>query len=151
MDSIAGSLQRFRVSLGCEAKVFADVHIKHGYPLAQRDIGASAQDAIERCGADAVIVTGLRTGAETDLEDVKRVRKALPEANLLVGSGVSLENVSRYFDYVNGIILSTSLKVGGQSENLVDPKRVSDFMKEIDKCRSRLVPEGGERMEEDRS
>jgi membrane complex biogenesis BtpA family protein len=151
MDSIAGSLQRFRVSLGCTAKVFADVHIKHGYPLAQRDIGASARDAIERCSADAVIVTGLRTGGETDLEDVKRVRKALPDANLIVGSGVSLENVGRYLEYVSGIILSTSLKREGRTENVVDPGRVSDFMKEIEKYRSRAISESGDEVKEERS
>jgi predicted TIM-barrel enzyme len=62
MDSIAAEALRYRKNIGCSAKIFADVHIKHRYPLAQRPIELAAEDCWHRGLADAVIITGLKTG-----------------------------------------------------------------------------------------
>jgi membrane complex biogenesis BtpA family protein len=131
IDSSAAEVQRFRAFLKCQTKVFADVHIKHGYPLAQRPIELSAEDALFRGLADALIITGLKTGGETKVEDVKRVREKLPEAPLIVGSGVTVENVNRYLPFVDGIIVSTGLKLEGKEHEVFDPARVSKLMEKV--------------------
>ncbi len=138
MDSIAAELQRYKKNLGCDVKVLADVHIKHGYPLAQRNIEYSAEDAYYRGLADAIIITGRKTGGETRVEDVKVVREALPEIPIIVGSGVSTENVEKYLPFVDGIIVGTSLKKGGITEEEVDPKRVRELMNKVEDYRSRM-------------
>lgn len=135
MDSIAAEALRYRKNIGCSAKIFADVHIKHSYPLAQRPIELAAEDCWHRGLADAVIITGLKTGGATDPEDVKRVRRALPDLPLLVGSGVTEENVFDYIDYVDGIIIASSLNIDGKVENGPDPARIEKFVKTLEQYR----------------
>jgi len=137
MDSIAADVLRFRKYLEANVKIFADVHIKHSYPLMQRPIEHAAEDCRERGLADAVVVTGRKTGGATDPEDIIRVRKALPDLPLVVGSGVSLENVDAYLDYVNAIIVVSSLNVDGRVEARPDEKRVKAFMEKIKAFRNK--------------
>jgi predicted TIM-barrel enzyme len=119
-------------------KFFADVHIKHSYPLAQRPVEYSAEDAFYRGMADAVIITGRKTGGETNPEDIKVVRNALPEVPLVVGSGVSESNVDRYFPYIDAIIVATSLNKDGKVEEHPDPVRIAGFMQKVKALRETL-------------
>lgn len=137
MESIASDALRFRKYIGAEnVKIFADVHIKHGHSLLVRPIEESAEDAVERGLADSIIVTGKKTGGKTDPEDVKRVRKFLPEIPLIVGSGVSAENIHEYFpEYADAIIVGTSLKKDGKTEEEIDPQRVKSFINVVEKFR----------------
>ena len=88
MDSIAAETLRYRKYLNADVKIFADVHIKHGYPLSQRPIAESAQDAEHRGLADAILVTGIATGAETKVDDVREVKQAVASTPVFVASGV---------------------------------------------------------------
>lgn len=142
MDSIAAKALRYRRYLGADVKFFADVHIKHSFPLAQRPIEHSAEDAYYRGLADAIIITGRKTGGETNPDDVIKVRKALPEVPLIVGSGVSIQNVEKYLPYVDAIIVATSLNKEGKVEESPDPGRVSAFMKKIQNYRKSI--QGGD-------
>ena len=128
---------RFRNTINArDVKIFADVHIKHGYPLEQRPIEESAEDAYERGLADAIIVTGRKTGGKTNPQDVVSVRNYLPEVPLFVGSGVGVNNVREYFPaYADGIIVGTSLKKDGKTEEPVDPERVKAFVRAVEDCR----------------
>lgn len=139
MESIAASALRYRKYLGSKVKFLADVQIKHSYPLMQRPIEYAAEDAYNRGLADAIIITGLKTGGETNPEDVIKVREALPYLPLVVGSGVSVENVEHYLDYVDAIIIATSLNVNGEVDSEPDPERVSAFMKRIKEFREKSV------------
>lgn len=138
MESVAADVLRYRKFIGASnVKIFADVHIKHGYSLSVRPIEESAEDAVERGLADAIIVTGKKTGGKTDPSDVKRVREYLPEVPLIVGSGVSASNIEEYFPALaDSIIVGTSLKKDGKTEEKIDPQRVKDFIKVVEKCRN---------------
>jgi len=125
MESIAAEVTRIRKVLGAEdVAIFADVHIKHGYPLAQRPIELAAIDAVERCLADAVVVTGIATGAKTSLDDVKRVKQALDDVPVLAGSGVGEDDIMDLLQWADGVIVGTSIKQGGITRNPVDPRKV---------------------------
>jgi predicted TIM-barrel enzyme len=58
-------------------------------------------------------------------EDVERVRTVCPETRILLGSGVTINNVRDYFSSADGFIVGTSLKKGGKLANPVDPRRVA--------------------------
>jgi len=136
IEGIAHELLRFRRFIGAEnVKIFADVHVKHGYPLLRRSIVESAIDTVYRGLADAVIVSGKATGAETPLQDVKSVKDALGNVPVLVGSGVNERNVAEYLKVCDGAIVGTSLKVNGIVENPVDVNRVRRLVKAADKVR----------------
>jgi len=125
---------RYRKFLDPSIKIFADVHIKHSAPLVNRPIEESAYDAAYFL-ADAVILSGKHTGFETPLEDVKKVRKVLPDFPILIGSGLRPENAQDLLCYASGAFVGTAFKVDGKPENTVDINRVEKLMDIIERIR----------------
>ena len=123
---------RYRRQVAPLVQIFADVHVKHATPLGNPDIEISARDTLERGLADALIVSGTGTGGATDLEDLRRVRRAVPRARILIGSGITGANVKSYLEHADGVIVGTSLKFGGRVSNHVDIKRVSALARLIE-------------------
>jgi len=115
---------RYRRQICPQVQIFADMHVKHAVPLGDWRIGDSARDALQRGLADALIVSGVGTGLATDVADVQAVRSACPSAKILLGSGVTVENVRDYLALADGFIVGSSLKKGGRVGAAVDQKRV---------------------------
>jgi membrane complex biogenesis BtpA family protein len=111
-------------------QIFADVHVKHAVPLGNWPLDIAARDTQERGLADALIVSGTGTGEAVERTDLETVRRACPTAKILLGSGVSAENVRNYAQ-ADGFIVGSSLKSEGKLENPVDPKRVERLAKAI--------------------
>jgi uncharacterized protein len=120
---------RYRHRICPDALIFADVQVKHAVPLGNCPIEIAARDTLDRGLADALIISGVGTGEPTKLSDVERVRTACLEAKILLGSGVTLENVSAYLAKADGFIVGTSLKRNGSVREVVDWKRVSALCK----------------------
>jgi membrane complex biogenesis BtpA family protein len=116
---------RYRRAIAPEAGIFADVHVKHAVPLGDWSIEDSAHDTVERGLADALIVSGVGTGMAADVRDVERVRKACPNARILLGSGVTVANAAEYLKVADGFIVGSALKRNGILSNPVEPKRVA--------------------------
>lgn len=116
--------------------IFGDFHVKHGshYILSDLSVEEQARD-VENCGADAVIVTGLKTGSAPTVEDIERIQKGA-SIPLLIGSGLSLTNLEELFPLSDGAIVGSSFKEGGNWRNRVDFERTSDFMKRVRSIRS---------------
>jgi uncharacterized protein len=128
MEGRAGEAMRYRSLLRAEhIRVFADSHVKHGSHaiVADRSIEELTRD-LAFFDADAVIATGQRTGDAASVEEIETVRAAthLP---LLVGSGVTRENVVEILKRTEGVIVASSLKEGGVWWNPVDLERVKAF------------------------
>lgn len=128
IQSDAYSTLRLRRLLDADVKIFADVQAKHGVPLAPIPLEQEARDCVARGLADALVVSGRATGEATPLEDVKRVRSAVPDVPLLVGSGVTPESVAELLSVADGAIVGTSLKRDGRLGNPVDPSRVRQLV-----------------------
>jgi membrane complex biogenesis BtpA family protein len=122
---------RYRRSLCPGVQIFADVHVKHAVPLGAVSIGEAARDTVERGLADALVVSGTGTGRATASADVQRVRASCPNAKILLGSGVSVENIRDYLPLADGFIVGTSLKLGGKISNPVDARRVAALVKAL--------------------
>jgi hypothetical protein len=121
---------RYRERICPGVEILADVHVKHAVPLGDWPIDIAARDTLERGLADALIVSGTGTGEATDISDLKEVRRTCPAAKILLGSGVTTENVRDYTE-ANGFIVGSSLKRGGRLSNPVDHKRVARLAKAI--------------------
>ena len=121
---------RLRADLGAERSilVFGDFHVKHGSHAltADRSLEEQAED-VETALADAVIVTGLKTGEPPDEHDIRRIAKAV-SIPVLIGSGLALENLAQLLPPADGAIVGTAFKVDGRLENRIDPQRVREFM-----------------------
>jgi uncharacterized protein len=134
---VQGSSQfsvRLRSALKSRALIFADVGVKHAAPIAGRSLDIETHDLAERGLADAIIVTGDRTGVETSVSDVDIVRRStvLP---LLVGSGATPENIEQMLPKVNGLIVGSYFKKDGAGHNLVDESRVQRFVRRFAELR----------------
>ena len=101
---------RQRLLLGAEVQILADVLVKHATPLGSTDLGLVARETVNRGLADGLIVSGPATGMATATEDVVRVREAVPEGLLLVGSGVDPDNSAKLLAHADGAIVGTWLK-----------------------------------------
>lgn len=133
----AGPLLRYRRSIGAEhVYLAADIRKKHAAHALTADITiAEEARAAVFFGADAVIVTGLRTGVAADQGELRTVRQATT-APLWVGSGVTLGNLQVYAQLADVLIVGSHFKVGGRWENRVDPRRVSTFMRAAARVRA---------------
>ena len=137
MEGKAGAASRYRSWLkGHDIAIFSDVHVKHGAHaiVSDRSLPELTRDS-EFFDADAVIVTGQRTGDGANLEDLATVRGAtsLP---VLVGSGVTPDNVAAIFGHANAVIVASALKHGGSWWNAVDPGRLKAFMTVVEQARA---------------
>ena len=115
---------RDRRLLGVEIAIFADVGGKHAVSLAPVDLEQHARDLTHRGLADGLVVSGQATGAATPIEDLKRVRSAVPDVPLLVGSGVTPETAEELLSVADALIVGTALKRDGNVNEPVDPDRV---------------------------
>ncbi len=115
--------ERARLGIGHVA-VFADVLVKHGSPVGERDPRSAARDAVVRGLADAVLVTGPTTGSRADFREVAVIRDTLPRTPLLVASGITPNDIYVVAALADGVIAGTTIKKGGRTENPVDTARV---------------------------
>lgn len=126
IEGIATELTRMRSRLGAgHIAVFADVHVKHALPLARRPIRESALDAVERGLADAIVITGPRTGSPPAPDDLREVKGV---ADVLIGSGLNHDNVKRLLPLAKGAIVSSSFRRNGTVTNELEARRVKSFM-----------------------
>lgn len=132
-ESCAAQLIRRRASLHADnIKVFADVKKKHAAHAMTADVNlVETARAAEFFQADGVIVTGSCTGIAPECEDVQSVRAATSGA-VLVGSGVTPENVHTFTNSADALIVGSSLKHDGKWSNHVDPDRVRALVRAMD-------------------
>ena len=121
----AAETLRERARLCPSARILADVHVKHAAPLVPRAIGEAAAETAQRGMADALIVSGTRTGAAPDAAELQEVREHAPGVPLLVGSGFGFDNAEELLAHCDGAIVGTALKEGGDVHAPVDAKRVA--------------------------
>lgn len=131
IEGRAAEIARYRKMLGSNVLIFTDCLTKHAEPLAPMQMEWVALDTWERGGVDALIISGKATGYATDLGDVIAARKGAPDAPLLIGSGVTTENVLDFLPIVDGVLVGTSLKQEGRVENVIDGARVKTVVERV--------------------
>jgi membrane complex biogenesis BtpA family protein len=134
-DAVTTLRERQRLCPG--VALLCDVHVKHAMPLGGGSIESAARDTLLRGLADALIVSGVATGSAPDVARLVAVRKAVPGAPLLIGSGLAETNARKLLAHCNGAIVGTSLKRGGEVGQPVEAVRVVRMRKLFDKLASR--------------
>jgi len=136
IEAAAPKSMRYRSNLrATDIKVFADVHVKHGshFIISDRPFEEQVAD-VEFFDADAVIVSGSRTGAETPLDRVVRAKQAtrLP---VLIGSGLNPSNAESLLRVADGAIVGSYLRKDGKFWNPVDYSRLKELMSVVKRLR----------------
>ena len=136
IDANAGETLRYRRQIGADhVLVLTDIKKKHSSHALTADVDiVETAYAAEFFLSDGVIVTGITTGVEASLEELQQVKAAV-QIPVLVGSGVTLENVDRYLAVADALIIGSYFKQGGHWTQGVDFERVKNFMEKVNKLR----------------
>lgn len=120
---------RYRSFLKADkVKIFADVHVKHGSHTITSDRSVEEQTLDNVFfDADVLIATGSRTGDETKTEEISTIT-SVSKLPVIVGSGLTAENVGRILPECDGAIVGTSLKEDGKWWNPVSFERAQRLM-----------------------
>lgn len=136
IESSAAELLRFRRKIGADGvRVWADVKKKHAAHAITADVSlGETAAAVEFMLGDAVIVTGSTTGEPPRASDVREA-KSHCRIPVLLGSGVTVENVSEFYDTADGFIVGSYFKESGLWSNTVERGRVERLVDAVRRLR----------------
>lgn len=107
--------------------------------LGGRDIVEVAKSTVFNNRPDAICVSGLTAGAETDSQVLYRVKNAIPDTAVFCNTGCRIENIEKQLSIADGAVVGTTFKEEGKFDNLVDKQRVKQFMDKVKAFRCCLV------------
>jgi uncharacterized protein len=129
IEGCAGRLLRKRAEFGCRhIKVFADVNKKHCSHALTADLDLN--DVVKQAEfflVDGIVVTGPRTGESPELRELRRVKESA-SVPVVIGSGMTSQNISRYMPWADGFIVGSNLREDGQFLGRLDSQRLRTFM-----------------------
>lgn len=130
INGSAGKILRRRKDLNAEhIKVFADVKKKHGSHSLTIDL--DIKDEVMQAEffmADGVIVTSQFTGINPDKDDLIKA-KSVTKLPVLIGSGMTPENIQDYLPLADGFIVGSCFRKDGKFLEKLEPERLDRFMK----------------------
>lgn len=135
----AGETARHRERIGAnEIKMLYNIVPEAAKYLADRSIADIARSTEFNHRPDAICVSGLTAGSETDTQILTSVRKAVKHTPVLCNTGCNRENIVRQLQNSDGAVCATTFKFDGKFENAVDISRVKEFMNEVKAFRKDL-------------
>lgn len=129
IDACAGDLLRHRSAIGAEhIAIFTDIKKKHSAHAVTADVDiVQTAHAAEFFLSDGLILTGAATGEAASLEELRAVHAAV-RLPVLIGSGITAENVRDYASLADGLIIGSAFKEGGYWAHPLDPDRIRRLM-----------------------
>lgn len=137
IEAMGGRAARMRKKLGADhILALCDVNVKHGshFIIHDRTVEEQAMD-VEAQGGDAVIVTGFDTGMPPTVERILKCKEAV-SLPVLIGSGLTEENVPELLAAADGAIIGSWFKEGNNWKNPVSFERARAFMKQVERLRA---------------
>jgi len=130
INGSAGKILRRRKELEAEhIQVFADVKKKHGSHSLTIDL--DIKDEIMQAEfflVDGVIVTSQFTGINPDKNDLIKAKSAT-KLPVLIGSGMTAENIQDYLPLADGFIVGSYFRKDGKFLEKLESERLNKFMK----------------------
>jgi uncharacterized protein len=143
INGSAGKILRRRKELKAgHLKVFADVKKKHGSHSLTIDL--DIKDEVmqaELFMADGVIVTSQFTGIHPDKNDLIKAKSAT-KLPILIGSGMTAENIQDYLPLADGFIVGSYLRKDGKFLEKLEPARLHAFMQVFASERKSILDSG---------
>lgn len=125
MDASAGPLLRYRKTIGAEKiAIFTDIKKKHSAHAVTGDVDiVQTAHAAEFFLSDGMIVTGTATGEAARIDELRAVYAAA-KLPVLVGSGITAENIQEYLPFADAFIVGSHFKKDGHWANPLAPDRI---------------------------
>ena len=136
-DSDAGELLRYRKYIGGEhIAIFTDIKKKHSSHSITNDIDINefAQTA-EFFLSDGVIITGQSTGSPAKKDDLSNLKNI--NIPIIIGSGLTDENISDYWNMANGFIVGSYFKEKGYWRNSLSKERILKLIEKTEGLKER--------------
>ena len=134
----AAELLRYRRLLDADdVLVMGNITPEFASPLGSRTVAQRALSAITSSLLDVVLIAGPMAGAEPDLAVVREAADAVAgQVPVFMNTGARAENVGRFLEVADGVIVGSGLKRDGRTWSPVDPDRVSAFMRAVREARA---------------
>jgi hypothetical protein len=136
MQSDAGQLLRYRKLLETEdIAIFTDIKKKHSAHNITSDVSlAETAKAAEFFLTDGVIISGSSTGKAVDSRELTTLNQiSIP---ILLGSGLTAQNISQYWNLAQGFIVGSYFKKDGFWQKRIDKQRLQKFMEQVEKLQT---------------
>lgn len=136
-DNDTGKIIRHKKTLGLKetVRMLYNIYPEAASYLGTRDIVEVAKTNVFNNKPDALLVSGMTAGAETDTQVLRKVKEALPDTYVFCNTGCKLENIDVQLSIADGAIVGTYFKKDGIFENFVDYDRVAAFMDKVHQIR----------------
>lgn len=133
IDSNAGDLLRYRKAIDAEEiLIFSDIKKKHSSHAITADVSLlETALAAKFFKADGVIITGKSTGHAADEDEFKTLKNSNLNLPVLIGSGVTKDNLHNYISS-DAMIIGSHFKIDGKWDNALSPDRIIDFMERFE-------------------
>lgn len=133
----AAALYRYRRLLDADdVLVMANITPEFASPMGTRSVAQRARSAITSSLIDVLLIAGPMAGAEPDLSTLREAKEAVAgSVPVLMNTGARADNIGRFLEVADGVIVGSGLKVDGQTWNPVDPARVTAFMAAVREAR----------------
>lgn len=135
-DTDSGKFVRHQHRIGGkDIKLFFNIVPEAASYLGDRNIVDVAKSTVFNNHPDAICVSGLTAGVQTDISTLRKVKEAIPDTIVVANTGVRIENAQEQLAIVDGAIVGTAFKKDGVFANHVDQTRVEEFMAKIKSIR----------------
>jgi membrane complex biogenesis BtpA family protein len=134
-DACAGEILRYRKQIDGEMiAVFTDIKKKHSSHALTNDVNLlETAKAAQFFLSDGIVVTGDSTGMAADINDLKLLKNKIHP--VIIGSGITAENIHTYWNYADGFIVGSYFKENGFWSNPLNKERINRFMTKVDSLR----------------
>lgn len=123
---------------GENVRLFFNIVPEASAYLGSRSVVDIARSTVFNNEPDALCISGLTAGAETDSSVLSQVKQVVPNTPVFANTGVRVSNVEAQLNIADGAITGTTFKRDGYIWNEVDVNRVREFMDRVKAFRARL-------------
>ena len=136
INTEGAKVMRYRKFIGADdIRIFIYLNPEFASSLSPRPLSIIAKTLKWLRMADAYCISGPMPGMPPDIEEINRIKNEVPDVPIIANTGINKDNVAKYFEYVDGVIVGTALKVGNITLNPVDEEKVKEFMKVVKSVR----------------
>jgi uncharacterized protein len=132
----AGKVMRFKRQIDAQdVRVFYNVVPESASSLGTRSMAERARSVEVSCLPDVILVSGPMAGVEPDFSYLEQIKEGVESVPIFLNTGAKIENVARYLEVADGVIVGSALKIDGHTWNPVELDRVKRFMEQVEKIR----------------
>ncbi len=121
----------YRAKIGAEdIQLLTDIQVKYATMLEDKTLAQSAADAY-RFNSAAAVVSSHETGTAPSAKEILSAREGAPKLPIIIGSGLSLENLDELYPLIDGAIVGSAL----MTQTRMDYEKVAPFMDKVFRLR----------------